>query len=221
VLVRHGESNVTVQRVIGGNASCTGLSELGRRQAEALRDRFAEHGELGRVDAVVASTMPRAIETAAIVAPALGHLAVDQRHDLREHDPGPECDGMSFATFVERYGPVDETREPYLFEFPGGDALVRLVDEHRGRTVVAFVHGGVIDVAFRALLGLPMVGAFDLWTLNTSVTEFRATRQGRWQLARYNDAAHLAGLPPHTPPTATPTTPSTPSTAQSDAAGRA
>src|SRR3981081_2005764 len=40
ILVRHGESNVTVSQVVGGERTCTGLSELGVRQAERLRDRL-------------------------------------------------------------------------------------------------------------------------------------------------------------------------------------
>ncbi len=46
VLVRHGESNVTVNRVIGGYRSCSGLSGLGRRQADRLRERLATTLEL-------------------------------------------------------------------------------------------------------------------------------------------------------------------------------
>ena len=46
VLVRHAESMATVRRIVGGPRSCTGLSELGRRQAEALRDRLARTGEV-------------------------------------------------------------------------------------------------------------------------------------------------------------------------------
>ena len=46
VLVRHGESQVTVRRVIGGPRTCSGPSDLGRRQARALHDRLASTGEL-------------------------------------------------------------------------------------------------------------------------------------------------------------------------------
>jgi len=46
VFVRHGESNTTVARVIGGHRTCSGLSDLGRLQAERLRDRLAETNEI-------------------------------------------------------------------------------------------------------------------------------------------------------------------------------
>jgi probable phosphoglycerate mutase len=60
-------------------------------------------------------------------------------------------------------------------------------------------HGGVIDAAFRGLLRLPAHGAFELQTTNTSLTELVTTRRDRWRLVRYNDAAHLAGLPAESP----------------------
>ena len=55
VLIRHGESQVTVDRVVGGSKTCSGLSDRGRRQAEALRDRLARTGEL-QADVLLAST---------------------------------------------------------------------------------------------------------------------------------------------------------------------
>ena len=69
ILIRHGESNVTVERILGGEKSCTGLSDLGRAQARALRDRLEK--ESIEVDRLYASTMPRAIETAEIIQPSL------------------------------------------------------------------------------------------------------------------------------------------------------
>jgi len=210
VLIRHGESRVTVARVIGGSRTCTGLSELGVRQAEALRDRLTATGELDGADVLVSSTLPRARETAEIVAPALGGLPVEEIDDLREHDPG-EADGLSFDEFVERYGSPDLEQDPYLPLSPGGESLAgfhvraatalhALVRANEGRTVVVACHGGVIDAALRSFLRLPAVGAFDLFTKNTALTELVRAPSGRWRLLRYNDAAHLAGLPEATPP---------------------
>jgi probable phosphoglycerate mutase len=64
---------------------------------------------------------------------------------------------------------------------------------------VVACHGGVIDAAFRQLLNTPPIGAFALYTLNTSITEFSRPSTGQVVLLRYNDAAHLAGLPAETP----------------------
>lgn len=208
VLIRHGESRVTVDRVIGGPRTCSGLSDLGRQQSERLRDRLLETGEL-TADVLYASAYPRAIETAEIIAPALG---VDVKVDpgFGEHDPGPECDGLSFDDFLDRYGMPDWETDPHAVTFPGGETvaefhhrvgstLARVVREHAGGAIVVACHGGVVDAAFRALLRTTTHGGFELYTSNTSLTEFQQTSRGRWRLVRYNDAAHLAGLPSETP----------------------
>jgi probable phosphoglycerate mutase len=208
VLIRHGESRTTVDRVIGGPRTCSGLSDLGRRQAERLRDRLADTGEL-RADALYASAYPRAIETAEIIAPAIG-AEVLVESGFGEHDPGPDCDGLTFNDFLDRYGMPDWETDPHAVTFPGGETvaefhhrvgstLARAVREHIGGAIVVACHGGVIDAAFRALLRLPAHGSFELQTANTSLTEFVQSGRGRWRLVRYNDASHLVGLPNETP----------------------
>lgn len=225
VLIRHGESQVTVDRVIGGVRTCSGLSPLGRQQAERLHDRLADTGELAG-GVLISSDFPRAIETAQLIAPAIvgagspSTVPVDPR--FGERDPGAALDGVSFAEYVERYGHPEPAGEI----FPGGEshdafrdrvagALADVVARQRGATVVICCHGGVIDLAFRLLLRLPPTVTLDLWTTNTSLTEFVTYRPDegstaaagatessrsarsieRWRLVRYNDAAHLAGRP--------------------------
>src|SRR4029079_12461481 len=68
VLVRHGESRATVDRIVAGHDTCKGLTDRGRQQAEALRDRLARPGELAATTRLVASLMERARETAEIIA---------------------------------------------------------------------------------------------------------------------------------------------------------
>ncbi len=209
VLVRHGESKVTVKRVIGGPRTCTGLSPLGIEQSGRLRDRLADTGELAEATVLLSSGYPRAIETAEIFGPPLG---LDARVDERfgEHDPGPVCDGLSFQEFVDRYGMPDWHGDPHAVTFPEGEtlatfhhrvgeALSEAVREHAGGLIVVSCHGGVVDAAFRSLLRLPQTGGFELHTLNTALTEFVQTKPGSWRLVRYNDAAHLAGLAKETP----------------------
>lgn len=209
VLVRHGESNVTVDRVIGGPRTCTGLSPLGVEQSARLRDRLVDTGELSDATVLLSSEYPRALETAELFGPSLGLTAqTDAR--FGEHDPGPVCDGLTFQEFVDRYGMPDWHGDPHAVTFPEGETLATFhhrvgealsdaVRQHEGGVIVVSCHGGVVDAAFRYLLRLPQTGAFDLHTLNTSLTEFVQIKPGRWRLVRYNDAAHLAGLLTETP----------------------
>jgi probable phosphoglycerate mutase len=209
IFVRHGESNTTVARRIGGFRTCSGLSPLGQEQAAALRDRWAARPEF-TADVLISSHFARAAETAEIIAPALGGLPVEQVPGFGEHDPGEECDGLSFEDFVAKYGDQDWEGDPYSIGFPGGETLAEFhlrvgatiadtVRRYEGKTVVVACHGGVVNAALRQTLQAPAVGAFDNWTLNTSITEIHHVRPGRWKLMRYNDAAHLVGLDRETP----------------------
>ena len=204
VFVRHGESQVTVDRVVGGPRSCRGLSDLGRRQAERLRDRWERHPE-SSFDAVYSSAYPRARETAEIVLPALGGAELVIDPDLGEHDPGPDCDGLTYVEFENRFGNPDWEADPYGVTFPGGETIAefqlrigaavrRLCERHPSSTVAVFCHGGVIDTVLRQSLRTFGTGSFEIHTRNTSVTEVELVRTGRWRLVRYNDVAHLAGL---------------------------
>jgi probable phosphoglycerate mutase len=208
LFVRHGESNVTVRQVVGGERTCDGLSPLGVQQAERLRDRILSGG-VPAADVLIASTLPRASQTAEIVAPAWPGLEVVTEAELVEHRPG-DADGFPFADFGTHFGLFDLRAEPDRPLAPGGESLrgfydrVRasvddIVRRHAGASICIVCHGGVIDNVFRHLLGVGLEADFDLWTLNTAITEFRQN-DGRWTLLRYNDAAHLAGLPERTPP---------------------
>jgi probable phosphoglycerate mutase len=203
LLVRHGHARAVDDGVVAGHAGCRGLSEVGRRQAAALRDRLVAQGL--RPDAVVTSVLPRAVETAEIVAGGLGLPAagIPRLCRLCERHPG-EADAATWDEVVERYGAVDPLREPDRPFSPGGEtyrafrqrvlaSVAWLADEHAGQTVLAVVHGGVILAATLGFLGLgPRWFAHDLG--NTSVTEWVRGGDGRWLLHRFNDAAHLEQL---------------------------
>jgi 2,3-bisphosphoglycerate-dependent phosphoglycerate mutase len=204
VLVRHGESNVMVSRVIGGHRTCSGLSALGRLQSERLRDRLARTGEIS-ADALYASNYARATETAEILRPAFGGLEVLEEPGFGEHDPGEMCDGMSYDDFMTNYPASLDWSNPYAESFPGGEtvagfhhrvgaAVHSTLERHAGQTVVVACHGGVIDAVMRQFLRIPPTGSFEVRAVNTSLTEFLLARSGLWRLVRYNDAAHLEGL---------------------------
>jgi len=209
LLIRHGESEVTVKQIIGGDRACTVLSPLGRRQSQALGERWmAGHEPI--VDALWSSTLPRAEETAEALSAPLGGLKVHTHPNLVERRPG-EADGVGYGEFGDLFEWTSDVH-PHLPLAPGGEslaafsyrtgqALYELVEGYRGTTMMVVCHGGVIDVAMRLFLGLGMSTQFVLWTLNTSITEFATTDDpGVWRLVRYNDAAHLDGLPSRTEP---------------------
>jgi probable phosphoglycerate mutase len=208
VLVRHGQAQSYVDGVIGGATGCTGLSDLGRRQARALHDRLARTGDLATTTAVYTSTLPRAIETAELVVPALGEHQLAASCELCELHVDDELDGRPFADFEADYE-WPPTSNPYLpwtdgaepwaeFVLRIGRELDRLARTHRDETVVVFCHGGVIGAALTVFAELPLRQPFRLHIENTSITEWQLLPDlrgvERWTLARFNDAAHLEGL---------------------------
>ncbi|MGE3619065.1 MAG: histidine phosphatase family protein [Acidimicrobiia bacterium] len=178
LLVRHGQSEWNALGRWQGQADPP-LTGLGRLQA-----RHAARA-LGAVDAVAASDLQRAAETAAIISGELGVGPVVLEPGLRERDAG-EWSGLTRAEIHERWpgyldapadehtgfgpAPADATpRRPPGWEpdealrTRASAALARLHAAVGGGEVVAVTHGGVI-YALEALLGasfapVPNLGA--------------------------------------------------------------
>jgi probable phosphoglycerate mutase len=202
VLVRHGEAHAGFSGVIGGRTGCTGLTERGRQQAEALRDHLAATGRV-RADVLIVSEIPRAIETAQIIGPGLGLEIARQECDLCEVHTG-EADGLAWEEYTATYGSFDMQSEPDRRFAPEGDSwnsfhervqglLERLAADHPDETVVAVCHAGVIMAALRGILGLPHDGgSARLQPTNTGLTELEHDPVlDRWTLHSFNETSHL------------------------------
>jgi probable phosphoglycerate mutase len=204
-LIRHGQSWGNAEHMMVGMTTDRGLSELGRTQAARLRDRLAATGELA-ADVLIASSLPRARETAEIIAPALGLpvLLDDEVHELRSG----EGEGLGFDEHQARYGdwpgraatqPVDPGGESWTeFSERVTDALERITAQHAGRSVVVVCHGGVIDASLVHFFGLDRTALppVRIRAHNTSITEWELTDHdpGRWGLVRYNDDVHVLDI---------------------------
>jgi alpha-ribazole phosphatase len=165
LLIRHGAPHKDGLGRCYGSLDI-GLSDLGRRQSEALAARLHE----APISLVVTSPSARAQETAA----ALGRdTRVDER--LRELDFG-EFEGHRFEE-IEREQPDLYRRwmtEPTRVRFPGGEGF----EDVRSRTAAAVsdlvgsslddgaiavvTHAGVVRAALADALGLPSERIFRL-----------------------------------------------------------
>jgi len=209
VLVRHGESLAQERRVVGGHG-CEGLSALGVRQVEALRDRLLDSGELTDATAFYSSVMARAVQTAQIIAPALSDLKLQQDCGFCEGHPSAESDGMAWEEFDRRW-PMPAEWSPDVAREPGGESyaqmrsrvsarLDRLAKRHEGETVVVVCHGGVVVHSMIRWLEIePIGGRTRAWLdpINSSLTEWRIAEHSMWrsevELVRFNDHGHLRG----------------------------
>lgn len=201
VIVRHGEAVSNAEDLVAGHLGCSGLTERGRLQVEALGERLRRTGELEGASALYSSVLRRAVETAEILLGFLGELPYEARCSLCERHPG-EADGLSWAECDRRYGRRLPGEDPERPLSPGGeswvefldraeDALYELMLAHPGGLIVVSAHGGIVDTSLVRFLGLPDHGGrARLFPDNASMTEWAFTG-ARWWLVRYNDAAHL------------------------------
>ena len=208
LLIRHGESVAQVKGFLSGHNTCVGLSDLGRAQAGALRDRLVSTSELGSPDLVYTSNLERAIETANIIGPAFADVPRINECEWCEIRAG-EAEGLTYEEFRARHrngtdltdddpyrGSTPEGGESWAeFYVRAGTRLRRIAEEHPGQRIVVVAHGGIIGASFVALGDLPMRMATDIAyeTVNTSMTEWRHTGK-EWRLVRFNDAAHLTAM---------------------------
>lgn len=202
-LIRHGDFAIGLE---DGRYRNQGLTPLGVRQAERLRDRLAT-GEI-KADVLIASPLPRARQTAEILAPALGlPVVLDAAVEEWRNEDG----SLSQEAFMERVMATPSEQMPFARWVPGcenwlefciraSDALNRIVREYAGQTTVIVCHGGIIEVSFSLFFGLS--GA-PLQRLNveaghTSLTHWQKVTPppgflSDWLLESYNDRSHLPG----------------------------
>lgn len=215
-IIRHGEAVVNVEPIIGGMKGDTGLTPRGRQQATLLEARLSR-GDIV-ADVLYASTLPRAMETAAYVSRAL-RLPIRPDDDVQELRPG-SADGMSIADYERIHGWPNWERDPYRAMSPGGESwatflvrcgqtISRLAHVHAGQSIVIVAHGGVIDSMFFNFFGLNAIATsrVGFHTMNTSITHWRfdtylkQPNSERWILVRYNDTTHLNAMAPYSEPT--------------------
>jgi broad specificity phosphatase PhoE len=207
-LIRHGESHINLASWDNGNTD-VGLTELGRRQANALADWLPEG--IPTVDALYASTMRRAMETAEFVAAAYDMpIAPDDR--LREignnrwdHSAWPEEElPREYAEYWASERPFSTTT-PLA---PGGETFMHfrtrvglfveeILEKHPDGAALCVCHGGVIEAAFDHIFNVGAWRHCEVWNHNTGITHFEYVahpRRERWRLHYNNRISHLTGL---------------------------
>ena len=158
LLVRHGVTPTTGTK-LPGRAPGLHLSDAGRQQAETVGERIAG---LGEVEAVYASPLERARETAAPIAKATGNR-VRTMAGLHECDFG-EWTGKNLSVLRKKKEWAQVQRNPSGFRFPRGesfsemqvritDALAELRARHPGKRVVAVSHADPIKAAVAHAMG--------------------------------------------------------------------
>jgi probable phosphoglycerate mutase len=194
--IRHGETAWNVDGRIQGQLDVP-LNDMGRWQVHRLALALADEA----IDAVYASDLLRAMETAQAVARGCGDPIVADA-GLRERGFGV-FEGLSYAQINERWPELAERwrrRDPE-FGAPGGETLdqfyarsiataTRLAEAHPGQTIALVSHGGVMDCLYRAAARVAL-DAPRSWQLgNAAINRLLYTPQG-FTLVGWSDTFHL------------------------------
>jgi probable phosphoglycerate mutase len=202
LLIRHG---LPIRRELETGVADPELSEAGHAQAQHL----AEYLSSERLDAVYASPLRRAYQTAQ-------PLAASQGHEIVVVDDVAEWDRNS-----SEYVPVEELRaandprwqamlkgewnvheeSPQEFRARVVAAVEQLIDAHSGHRIAIVCHGGVINGYLSHILGLNeeengfQQGFF--YPNYTSIHRVAAARSGERSIVTVNETSHLrsTGLP--------------------------
>lgn len=198
ILVRHGETEWNAQRRYQGQTDIP-LSALGKRQAELAAERLAGR----KIDAVYASDLKRAWETATAIAEK-NDLGILPEPRLREMKFGL-LEGLTFEEGQAKYPDmIAAWMEDYNQPPEGGERLdaftariVSLLDElkgkHDGEIVLLVAHGGSLGELLRLVLNLSPEGRRYFEMENASLSE-ALIYDGHITLRKLNDTCHLESL---------------------------
>lgn len=132
-LVRHGETIDNARQIMQGQTQGC-LNERGREQALQVAQRLADEP----IDAIIASDLQRAIQTAEIIAEPHG-LSVKTTPLLRERDWG-SFTGRFIPDLKGEVWPNDIESEPALLQ-RAADFLQYMTATYPAKRVVAVGHG--------------------------------------------------------------------------------
>lgn len=200
ILIRHGETAWNAERRLQGHIDIA-LNDEGLRQAAATAEALASE----RIDLIVSSDLQRAAATADAVARTRGMVA--QRDPLLRERCFGGFEGLLYAEIEQRF-PLEfaawQAREIDA-PMPSGArvaetfrqfyqravaAIVRWGDACPGQTLALVAHGGVLECAYRAALGLSLETPRDFPVLNASINRF-SVLGGKLSLVSWGEVGHL------------------------------
>ncbi|MFI7206403.1 bifunctional RNase H/acid phosphatase [Micromonospora aurantiaca (nom. illeg.)] len=202
ILVRHGETERTVQKRYSGRGDVP-LTERGRAQARATAARVAALAP--SVAAVVSSPLSRCTATAEAVAAQVGNPPVRTDDDLIECDFGV-WEGHTFAEVREGWAAeLDAWLASTRVAPPRGESFVtvaertgRAVDRLRsaypGETVVVVSHVSPIKLVLRDALAAGDAFLHRLYLDTAGISVLDLYPDGGVAVRSVNDTSHLADV---------------------------
>jgi len=206
--IRHGQSESNVnEHMAAGSHKDAALTELGKKQAEALGERFKREGIY--FDYLFTSKLSRAIDTAQIFLSKLGNKEIPTKRSEKLDElqiPGWRGKARSDVVTTEiqamwgksgkHYSPADgeseyELQKRYM-DFIDEEIIfnneIEKIPESINIAVV--VHGWALRCFFQHILEYDQSFIKKMSMDNTSISQFKYSEIG-WRLVRINDSSHL------------------------------
>jgi len=198
VLLRHGESVGNAEGFHQGQVDFA-LTPKGRSQVRALVRRWKR--EAVRFDRIVSSPLERALQTAELLGAALD-VPVQLDPDWMERNAGllsglprnQAAEAVPRPPFMHPYQAIGETGESqWELYLRAGRALQNLLKNPPGRYLVV-AHGGILNMAFYAILGITPQANFTGPRFRFYNTAFATLTyqpgEHKWAVLGVNDRVH-------------------------------
>ena len=198
-VIRHGQTAANLSGRLQGHSN-TELDALGIQQAQCAAERL--RGEA--FDHIFSSDLRRAMQTARIIAEAVGGEVVPLSA-LREWHLG-ELENRPNTELWKEYPQIMNA-----FKYEGSDLLVpggesrfqflkRVADcidslaaQYEGKRILLVTHAGTLRAIFRRIVGPAADDALLPLVSNAAYSRF-CRRGDRWQLCCWNDISHLKNI---------------------------
>ena len=194
--VRHGETEWNLIGRHQGHMDSP-LTGKGIQQARALAEALVGRG----IEFIYSSDLARASKTAGLIGSRL-NLPINTDQRLRERHLGT-LQGLTKKEFRHRY--CEEwtgfaSGDPH-YCLPGGESaqqhyiravacIQELAERHKGRTILAVTHGGVLNWLFYRSIGIPISMPRRCSIFNAAINCF--TINGRsWRIDTWGETSHL------------------------------
>lgn len=196
ILVRHGQTEWNADGRYQGQSNVA-LSDMGRKQAELLADRFP----VKTLDAIYSSDLDRARETAECVGKKLG-VSVRPEKAFRELSFG-DWEGLNYQEISSRwpeeagklFTAPDELAIPHGETFQelqkrALDKIKSIYNVNIDKTVAVFAHGAINKTILAGLMHIPLHYLWSLRQDNTAVNILRLD-DGYVMVELLNSTSHL------------------------------
>lgn len=202
--VRHGETDCNCNGILQGRSVDSTLNDTGRRQADALARRLRSES----IDAVYASTLQRAQQTADVLAephPSSRRIDLDDLAEMNwgvlEGKPPSDERDAAIQSVEDQW-----RRGNYDHAVDGGESIIDveirahravrkiLKNEEPGRTILVVSHGRFLRVLFASVLDGYHLGQMNEFGHDNACVNRVVYRDGSFHAELLNCTCHLDAL---------------------------